>query len=370
MAPEGPPPPRGTISDDRLRSDANNLTLVRLLLASGVIWTHCYGLITGHTGYDELAAWLGRPVSFLAVNGFFFLSGFLICRSAVGGRSVLGFVRNRLARIWPGLALCVVLTVLAFGWWSGMHAAYWSDPLVRRFVWRNLTLVQAAYALPAPPHGAPTTANGSLWTISWELRCYAAMALLFALPLARRASVALVALLAFLALCAGWALYVQMHFGGDHAFSGKLYLVDTGLRLGACFATGALAYLSRARISLSWWVLLALWVAAVVAFRVSGLWVLASFALYYSVLCIAFLPWPAAMRLRALPDYSYGIYIYAFPVMVLMQAWLGADDHARLAGATLAATLPLAALSWHLVGAPALAWARRRGAIARRASPA
>lgn len=63
------------------------------------------------------------------------------------------------------------------------------------------------------------------------------------------------------------------------------------------------------------------------------------------------------------PDYSYGAYIFAFPVMVAIHALRPADGPLVLAGLTFAATLPLAAFSWHLIEKPALdafrGWRRR-----------
>ena len=59
------------------------------------------------------------------------------------------------------------------------------------------------------------------------------------------------------------------------------------------------------------------------------------------------------------PDYSYGTYIYAFPVMMAAYATGLFTGQVALSLATLAGTIPLAALSWHLIERPAMDWARR-----------
>lgn len=69
------------IGPDQLRTHGNNFNAIRLVLASCVIWSHSYGLINGLNNQDNLNFLIGRPISWLAVNGFFFVSGFLVCQS-------------------------------------------------------------------------------------------------------------------------------------------------------------------------------------------------------------------------------------------------------------------------------------------------
>src|SRR3546814_8093344 len=86
------------IEESLLRPHANNLTLVRLVLASSVIYTHCYWALTGRMGEDDLSAFLGAPISVYAVDGFFFLSGFLVFASLQRSARVGGFLLARVAR--------------------------------------------------------------------------------------------------------------------------------------------------------------------------------------------------------------------------------------------------------------------------------
>src|SRR3546814_19002087 len=101
------------IEESLLRPHANNLTLVRLVLASSVIYTHCYWALTGRMGEDDLSAFLGAPISVYAVDGFFFLSGFLVFASLQRSASVGDFLLARVARPWPALAVSGGLTVFA-----------------------------------------------------------------------------------------------------------------------------------------------------------------------------------------------------------------------------------------------------------------
>ena len=76
----------------------------------------------------------------------------------------------------------------------------------------------------------------------------------------------------------------------------------------------------------------------------------------YAFLVVASVP---SRRLEAARygDFSYGLYLYAFPVQLLLINWLGPgltpDRLSLIAGP---ATLVLAVLSWHLVEKSCLRW--------------
>ena len=63
-------------------------------------------------------------------------------------------------------------------------------------------------------------------------------------------------------------------------------------------------------------------------------------------------------------DYSYGMYVYGFPVMQLITAHFGNLKPAVLFLCTFVITLPIAALSWHFVEKPFLKAKSNRPAIA------
>ena len=59
-------------------------------------------------------------------------------------------------------------------------------------------------------------------------------------------------------------------------------------------------------------------------------------------------------------DYSYGLYVYAFPLQQFMIALLGTNaSPLPVLLLSAAATFPLAILSWHAVEKPALGWVGR-----------
>jgi len=350
------------IDDSRLKPDANNLTLVRLVLASAVIVTHCYWLVTGIAGADPLSGWLGVPLSVYAVDGFFFLSGFLVYPSLIRRGRVGDFLLARLARLWPALATSVVATVaIGAAVSEAAPAAYWRGE-TGRFLLGNLSFVQSAYHLTGVRCGDTLcNVNGSLWTLPWEARCYIGLALLLVAGLAGRRMMTRLVLPASVIFAVVWDL-PGISTGAERIVGpGAVYYLANIDRLWTLFVLGCAASLYRHRIPLSWTVLALLFAADLAAHRIGvGLHVRAVFV-GYAVLCFGFL----TARTRAVsarwPDYSYGMYIYAFPVMMAIAAWWPTRNHLALALANFAATLPLAALSWHWIEAPVLERMRRRG---------
>jgi peptidoglycan/LPS O-acetylase OafA/YrhL len=78
-------------------------------------------------------------------------------------------------------------------------------------------------------------------------------------------------------------------------------------------------------------------------------------ALSYSTLVVAALPWPLLAHWGRWGDFSYGMYLFAFPVQQTIVHFAGpALPLAANVGLSFGITLVLAILSWHLVERPAL----------------
>lgn len=343
------------ITDSQMQAGANNLTLVRLALASAVIWSHSYWRISGISGQDTTSWLLHAPVSQFAVDGFFFLSGFLVYASLQRRGRVGDFVLARLTRLWPGLAVCVALTIAAGAWLTVLPLQAYLRGDTLGFMRGNLLLIGQEYSLSGVMCGAaPCTVNGSLWTIAWEVRCYTLLAIAALLGLARpwvMQQIVLPASLVFALILhfPGVEVAVRAHLG--HGIAHNLLMAD---RLWSAFALGIAAWLWRGRLVLNWWMAAALTVGGTImahfGLGAHGQQV----ATGYLVLCAGFLSAKHDALSAAWPDYSYGMYIYAFPVMMILAGSAVFGNFALLALATFVATLPLAALSWHFVEKPAL----------------
>lgn len=192
----------------------------------------------------------------------------------------------------------------------------------------------------------PHAVNGSLWTLPLELRLYLALAALY-LVLARlargreRAWIApLIAVLA--AVC---VLLVAWQGAGS----------SPALRFAALFFVGATMQVFRHRVAFGAGGMLAALAALVAASVDAGVFALAFVtAGGYLVLCAAFVPGGVLRRYNQLGDYSYGLYIYAFPVQQMVASLVPGIGVAGMFLTSAAITLALAMASWRFVEAPML----------------
>ena len=131
-------------------------------------------------------------------------------------------------------------------------------------------------------------------------------------------------------------------------------------------AAGVLIFALRHRLPMSLWIAAGLWL---VALLLAGTPVDRPFrvlALAYNLFWLAYMPRGLLPAYNRLGDYSYGIYVYAFPLQGLMVWLAGPMAPGTNIALALPATLACAVLSWHLVEAPAMARLHRPSAPAPR----
>jgi peptidoglycan/LPS O-acetylase OafA/YrhL len=336
----------------------NNFTLIRLLAALMVMYSHSYPLALGWGTPEPLTALThGRhKLGEVAVDVFFAISGFLVTASLLQRRDLLGFYWARLLRIFPALWVSLCVCAYGIGWlFTTLPArAYLGDPEIRHFITGNASLRELVYFLPgvfaANPY--PSAVVGSIWTLPYEVAMYLYLGGFWLL--ARRFFEHGVAVIA------GFALVAYVHLlmeGPPESPTASIHLEYA--RFTSLFALGALHHLLREHVPLH----PALFAAAVALMVPMALELpvpdaclkaLYLLALPYAVLFLASADWPPARQFNRVGDYSYGLYIYAFPIQQsVMALGLAASPPALFAWAFVL-TLPVAALSWHGLERPAL----------------
>ncbi len=350
------------------RGRDNNFNFVRAVAATLVIVTHAFGA-TGNGAVEPLVALTGKSMGSVAVDVFFVVSGFLIAKSWDRSRSVREFAAARVLRIYPGLWVCVAFCVLCVGvaFTTRPLSEYFVDPATAAFVLRNLTVLPFGTLGQLPgvfTDHAETTINLPLWTLPFELKMYVLLAALGTLRLLHRPWI-----VAALVLATGGYFLVQTWSGAAET-NALLYA-----RFVFFYYSGTLAYLERDRVPVNG--AIALGFALLVAIAMTGPWEYArqpalAVATPYLSLYAALAPTPSLHAYNRLGDYSYGLYIYGFPVQQAFVALAGGTASAGMGpAANFAYSFPVALLfamlSWHVVEERALAWRHVLGRPRRRA---
>lgn len=339
------------------RGRDNNLNLIRFIAASMVLVSHSFALYTGSPAAEPWRTTLGISMGGMAVDVFFCASGYLVVGSLLASQSTRDFLIARALRIYPGLWVALLLSVLAIGFFatSVTGGVFFSSFETWKYLVKNSVMVMGGeFQLPGAFAGNPFkgAVNGSLWTLPLELRAYLIlMAIWLAVKYLRYVPQITFARACVVgaAITAAWAI-TSILVGQTSKFATLL----------SVFLFGAAFRLYSHRVVLSVWGLVAgiLLLTFSVWIHVKLFLVTYLIALPYLLLCLVFLPQGAIRKYNQVGDYSYGVYIYAFPIQqFLMMGWI-----ASLTGlicASFVLTLVMAALSWHAIEKPALALRER-----------
>jgi len=340
----------------KLQGRDNNLGLIRILGAWTIFFSHCFTLVTGSEQSEPLVRLLGMNVGTFALDFFFLASGLLVTKSLVDKEDLRAFARARALRVYPALVLIVVATALALGAAATTLSLseYFTHRSTRGYVVWNIVLVRGVQMfLPGVFDELPWAGavNASLWSMTYEVRAYLLLALFWVVGSRfgrRRRSFLATSSVAIAAACLVW------HVRG---FSGPW---DPIPRVSFMFAFGSSAYFLRDRIPLGHGLAA---IAAAILFAGALLgpdWFRWAHLLGvpYLLLYLAFVPAGVLRLYNKVGDYSYGTYLYAFPVQ---QAWIHFMPHPAIwqvmAGAG-TIVLILSVLSWHLLESPAMRFSR------------
>ena len=304
--------------------------------------------------------WQNEPGA-VGVVMFFAISGYLITISWLSDPHLARFATRRILRIWPGLCTAVVLCVAVLGPIVSPlpTAEYWAHPLTREYL-GNLWL-DTRYTLPGVFDKNPfaSSVNGPLWTIPIEVLCYAGIAVLGVAGLIRLRPVAPLLLLTL-------AAALQWRYGLAPGQPSPAW--SPVMQYAMMFALGA---------SLAVW--RALWmprrllasivlVGALLCLQATGPAIVAGQVPLLMIATLVVICGTASSPLirhaGTWGDFSYGLYIYAFPMQQLV-VWYFANKlgFAAALGLSIFGALLLAVLSWHYIEKPALALKPRRSSI-------
>lgn len=282
---------------------------LRVILAVSIVAFHtvvvCYG--------DEVndawwSIWWFRMAQSFPVPSFFALSGFLVAGS-IERNSIPAFIALRVMRIAPALAVEVFISALVIGASVTILPLkdYFSDPEFRRYFLNIVGNIH--FTLPGVFADLPNSkVNLQLWTVPYELECYIAIVVLALIGFVKRPA---------LLLSAALALGV---FSAAHMFRNAV-AADLGVlqrdALVTCFLLGVAFYLLRTKIPYH----VGLFAASIAIFPVAFYFpkfdILSLVPITYITVYLG-LTNPAKTIIVRNADYSYGVYLYGYPVQQLV----------------------------------------------------
>lgn len=336
----------------------NNFDFLRFAAALLVLFSHCYPL-TGRTGEEPFARFTGYATGGeLAVAIFFVMSGYLIASSYQNSDSLIAYTAKRAARILPALQAVVLLTVFLLGpvFTTLAPAEYFSAAGTWAYL-LNAAFINR-FTLPGVFADLPyrDAVNGSLWTLPFEVLMYIGIVLIGWMHGFNRRFIGLVVL----SLAALFFLLPTL-LGEKFTASIRLQELYVLAKLGTFFFSGTLIFLLRQQVP--WRADLAIVLAIAVCTSAGtdwGIYVI-FIALPYLVLYVAQMNLGPLSGFGKYGDFSYGLYIFAFPVqqIVISLSPPGVSIGTVFVASTIP-TLLCAILSWHLVESPVLRWNQKR----------
>lgn len=329
----------------RHRGSTTGFDYLRIGLAVAVVCWHA--ILTTQGGDRDIWAGLWRPLPAVILPMFFCLSGFLVAGSLFRTATLGEFLLLRVIRLVPALLVEVILCALILGplLTTLPLAEYFSASQFHSYFLNILGIVHLELPGLFPGNPFPDVVNINLRTLPSELQCYILLAGLALLRLTPRA-IAMAVIAVGLMLLATWQIMPQGAVMQN--------VPPTGKSLILAFLFGVVFFLNQQRIphSLPLFVV-ALTLMVLLLLRADTQYLALPFLAYVTVYLGLLMPARKTFLLRG--DYSYGLYLFGFPMQQMYAMlflpnlhWFGSIVFGLGLG------LAYAAFSWHFVEKPVL----------------
>ena len=326
----------------------NNFDFIRFMAATLVILSHAYPL-TGNNSSEPLIVLTNYKTTFggIAVYIFFVTSGFLITQSYTRSKDRYSYLKARVLRIFPALLVVILATAFLLGpmTTSTNLMNYFTNPITYSYIKNNILLF-TQYQLPGvfENNPYPGAVNGSLWTLMHEFLFYLLVAAFGQLKLLTKKAIIVV-----------FGLTIFLSFTDIHSA-----LLKQNISLFRYFSAGMLFFVFKEQIPIKGY-LAFLSLFAIILSNIFGGFeiVLLFFGSYLLFYCV----FTTKMNLHNFGkhgDFSYGIYIYAFPIQqFIMSKFVDMNPMSNFLIA-FPLTLILACFSWNFIEKPSLEFKKKR----------
>lgn len=299
----------------------NNFNILRLMFAILVILSHSFELIDGNRLREPLIRLYGTMTfGEISVDGFFLLSGYLISKSWGAKPSLFVFFKNRILRIYPGYVVCSLLCLFLIAPLGADLNTYFNSIEYAKVFLNLLTFtgpITPSFLFDKPDRPI----NGSLWSIAPEFRCYIYVAIFGVLNLSKKYSwwLAITMILCIIFFSMQYVNYYKLH----PSIFGRLPLNNFGnylsVRLAFCFFVGGLYHFYAGEITFKREYLF-FSVIILAAMLNSSMMAEISFVVFggYIVFYFANFKFKYSEAIQKIPDVSFGVYLYAWPIQIYL----------------------------------------------------
>lgn len=333
-----------------MRHHKNNLDFIRLASALFVVLGHSYALVG-----QAPPVIFGMAISTLGVAFFFSISGYLVTESWLRDPNPVRFLRKRALRIMPALIVVVLFTAFIIGplYTTVDLSEYFRSDLLRRYLLNAVLYV--SYALPGVflDNIYPQAVNGSLWSLPIEATCYIIVLALGIFRLPNRLVFGILGVLGVLS-----AYLFMVYKPGPIVFAG----MEAGqfAHIAVFFAVGSAirAFEVKFSATIAAAMLAILVLVEVLYGRIYEpiLWLM----IPYMILAFGFRSTPLISDAGSRGDFSYGIYLYSFPLQQAILQTSATTNPISVFLTSALLSLACAFFSWHYVERPALLLKPRR----------
>lgn len=290
----------------------NAFDAIRLFAALIVIYSHSYTIAPVPGSAELVASVTGvTHAGELSVVIFFFLSGALITKSLLNTKSdIVSYFKKRILRIYPALIVSSFLSAYFFSWMFGgqdFDQIIASKDSYYYFI-KNSIGVWNVHEIPGVYENHPSKAlNGSLWSITLELRLYLVLGLLYISGMIKNEkSLVVVFFLIILAIVISPESVPLI--GSDHASFGN-YAFPV---FSCIFLAGGLFYVLEKHFKISIGTIVINSLILALCFGSNS----TKFLIFFLtiVLSIWIATRPIVVRhFKIKNDYSYGVYLFGWP---------------------------------------------------------
>ncbi|QDY40432.1 acyltransferase family protein [Candidatus Pantoea soli] len=321
-------------------NEKNNFDIVRLSLAFIVMLVHS-AEVTRNADIRFLAHFLNSD---FAVKGFFAISGFLIAKSYLRSKSLTSYFVKRAQRILPAYIFVIVMCFAIGMCLTTLPLMdFLKNKETLKYLVANFTFLN--FIQPSLPGVFTDNPNqpmdGSLWTIKAELTLY--VLLPFIVPLLKKSPLKVWGVI-FVISCAWFFYFTAVYTGAKADTLAKQFIaLSSYFFFGSLLAVHQPTFDRLKEITIVSLVLFLLFKNTNYAFIIEPVAFSSVVILFSTNLC-------KEIKISQYGDLSYGMYLYHWPIIQVLQHFGVFDTNAFLGLLmVIVLTLALAWLSWHLL---------------------